>query len=76
MLDLDTFILLNLIILLSLLISTGVAGRLSKYWILSSLISSCVTGSSINNGDKGELVAVLANYQQRKSDFDLVVKLP
>ena len=48
-----TFILLTLIILLSSLTSTGVTDWLSKYWILRSLISSCVTGSSINNGGKG-----------------------
>ena len=49
-----TFILLTLIILLSSLTSAGVTDRLSKYWILRSVISSCVTGSLINNGGQGE----------------------
>ena len=70
-----TFILLTLIILLSSLTSAGVTDRLSKYWILRSLISSCVTGSLINNGGKGEFGGWVS-YQQKKLNFDLIVKHP
>ena len=58
-----TFILLILIILSSSLTSTGVTDWLSKYWILRSLISYCVTGFSINNGGKSTcLVYILSTH--------------
>ena len=67
------FILLTQIILLSSLTSTGVADWWSRYWIPHSLIS-VLPALQLTTVVKQSLVAELANYQQRKLDFDLIVK--
>ena len=64
-----TFILLTLIILLSSLTSNGVAEWLSKYLILRSLISSCVTGSWINNGGKREFGGCVSKLSTKEIRF-------